>query len=69
MPVDDMDEICAYFATALTDDALVDAAAERNFEIVRSRLDLKVLLPRLREFYQHALAALPQDTRKNSPPV
>ena len=60
VPVDDMDEICARFAIALTDDALVDAAAKRNLEIVRSRLDLKVILPRLREFYEQTLATLPQ---------
>lgn len=60
VPADDMDKICARFATALADDVLVDSAAERNFEIIKSRLDLKVVTPRVHEFYSLALATSPE---------
>lgn len=54
---DDFEQICACFERALVDDALVDAAAPRNLEIIRARLDLSVIIPAMREFYRQALAA------------
>ena len=59
VPAYDMDTICARFATALTDDTLVDAAAVKNLEIVKSRLDVKVLSPLIHKFYRQTLATLP----------
>lgn len=52
---DDFEEICSRFERALTDDTLVDAAAGRNLEIIRSRLDLSVMKPSIRNFYLQAL--------------
>ena len=40
-------------APALTDDALVDAAAARNAEIVRTRVDARVIRPQVVEIYQN----------------
>ncbi|WP_080518830.1 glycosyltransferase [Rhodopseudomonas palustris] len=57
VPVDDFEVICERFQRALTDDALVDAAAPRNFDIIRSRLAIDVMLPKMREFYRQALIA------------
>lgn len=52
---DDFEEICARFERALTDDTLVDEAAVRNLEIIRSRLDQSVMTPAIRDFYRQAL--------------
>lgn len=52
---DDFDEICARFERALTDDTLVDEAAIRNLEFIRSRLDQSVMTPAIRDFYRRAL--------------
>lgn len=54
---DDFEEICAQFERALTDDGLVDEAAVRNLEIIRSRLDQSVMTPAIRDFYRQALGA------------
>jgi hypothetical protein len=55
---DDFEGICTRFEAALSDDALVDAAAIENFEIIKSRLALEVLLPRMKDFYQQAFSYL-----------
>ena len=39
-------------------DALVDVAAIENLEIIKSRLALEVLLPRMKDFYQQAFSHL-----------
>jgi glycosyltransferase involved in cell wall biosynthesis len=59
VPADDMDMIFARFETALTDDILVDSAAVKNLQIVKSRLDVKVLSPLIHKFYSQTLATLP----------
>ncbi|MCA1378979.1 MULTISPECIES: glycosyltransferase [unclassified Bradyrhizobium] len=56
IPPDDFEKICERFATALTDDNLVDAAAIENFEIIKSRLAVEVLRPKMDEFYRRAFA-------------
>lgn len=56
IPPDDFEKICERFATALTDDMLVDAAAVENFEIIKSRLAVEVLRPKMDEFYRRAFA-------------
>jgi glycosyltransferase involved in cell wall biosynthesis len=56
IPPDDFEKICERFATALTDDALVDAAAIENLEIIKSRLAVEVLRPKMQDFYRQALA-------------
>jgi glycosyltransferase involved in cell wall biosynthesis len=53
---DDFDLICDRFLTALSDDALVDRAAQVNLEIIRSRLAVQVLRPQIQDFYAKALA-------------
>jgi hypothetical protein len=53
---DDYDTICARFLQALTDDHLVDYAAQTNLTIVRSRLDVSVIRPQVKDFYRQALA-------------
>ena len=56
VPVDDVEVIAARFLQALTDDALVDAAATQNLAIIHSRIALDVIRPRMKEFYTQALA-------------
>lgn len=56
IPPDDFEEICDRFETALTDDTLVDQAAIENFEIVKSRLAIEVLRPKVGDFYRQAFA-------------
>lgn len=56
IPPDDFEVICDRFGAALSDDALVDQAAEVNLDIVRSRLAIEVLRPKMQEFYARALA-------------
>jgi glycosyltransferase involved in cell wall biosynthesis len=60
VPADDIEAICTRFATALIDDTLVDTAAVKNLEIIKTRLDVKVLLPLIHEFYRQTLATLPK---------
>jgi glycosyltransferase involved in cell wall biosynthesis len=54
IPPDDFERICERFATALTDDALVDSAAVENLEIIKSRLAVEVLRPKMADFYRQA---------------
>lgn len=54
---DDFEQICSAFERALTDDDLVDRAAPRNFDIIRSRLDRSVIDGKVREFYERALSS------------
>jgi glycosyltransferase involved in cell wall biosynthesis len=56
IPPDDFEVICGKFARALSDDALVDRAAELNFEIIRSRLAVEILRPRIHDFYDQAFS-------------
>jgi hypothetical protein len=56
VPVDDFEVICDRFQRALTDDALVDAAATINLEIIKSRLAIEVFMPRMGDFYAQALS-------------
>ena len=56
IPPDDFERICERFAVALTDDNLVDTAAVENFEIIKSRLAIEVLRPKMAEFYRQAFA-------------
>lgn len=55
IPPDDFEEICERFATALSDDSLVDYAATENFRVIESRLALEVLRPKVADFYRQAL--------------
>lgn len=54
IPPDDFDLICDRFQRALRDDALVDRAAEINYRTIASRLDIKILKPRMEVFYDEA---------------
>jgi glycosyltransferase involved in cell wall biosynthesis len=60
VPPDDFETICARFQQALTDDELVDKAAIRNLEIIRSRLDVSVIRPQVADFYRQALGDTPR---------
>jgi glycosyltransferase involved in cell wall biosynthesis len=51
VPPDDFDVICDRFGRALTDDALVDRAAEVNWRTVKTRLDKNIIAPKVLEFY------------------
>lgn len=51
------EEIAAALARAMTDDALVDAAAERNLELVRKVADRRVIRPRVVRFYERLAGA------------
>jgi hypothetical protein len=48
-------EIADALARAMTDDMFVDAAAERNLELVRRIANRDVIRPRVIEFYEHLL--------------
>jgi hypothetical protein len=52
---DDLDGICARFERALDEDALVDRAAEINWEVVCNRLDARLLRPKMKDFYSGIL--------------
>ena len=43
---------------ALSDDALVDQAAERNLHLVNDRLDLSTVKPQVIEMYRNVAASL-----------
>ena len=45
-------EIADALTRAMTDDALVDAAAEKNLELVRRRASRDLIRPRVIEFYE-----------------
>jgi hypothetical protein len=45
-------EIAEALARAMTDDALVDAAAQRNLELVGRIANREVIRPRVIEFYE-----------------
>lgn len=55
VPPDDFEKICQRFATALTDDNLVDTAAIENFEVIKARLAVEVVHPKIDMFYKRAL--------------
>jgi glycosyltransferase involved in cell wall biosynthesis len=57
VPPDNFETICARFRTALLDDALVDNAAIENLGIIKSRLAMDVIRPRIKHFYRQALQA------------
>ena len=46
-------EIAEALCRAMSDDALVDSAAERNLELVRSMADRSKIRPRVVSYYQH----------------
>lgn len=52
---DDVDAIASKLRIALTDDALVNEAASRNWETVAARLDQEKLKPRAEQFYRTML--------------
>jgi glycosyltransferase involved in cell wall biosynthesis len=58
IPPDDLEVICSRVETALTNDALVDEAAAENFEIIKSRIAIEVLRPRMKDFYEQAFSYL-----------
>lgn len=56
IPPDDFEKICERFELALNDDDLVDTAAMENFEIIKSRLAVEVLRPKMDDFYRQAFS-------------
>ena len=50
------DEIAGALARAMTDDALVDAAAQRNIELVRRIASRDLIRPRVIEFYERLMS-------------
>ena len=57
VPPEDVAAIAAAIRTALSDDALVDRAAELNAQVARERLDRDRLKPSIVALYEHALQA------------
>jgi glycosyltransferase involved in cell wall biosynthesis len=53
------DEIGAALVRAMTDDALVDTAAERNLTLVRALADRTSIRPRVRDLYESLTSARP----------
>ena len=58
VPPNDMDLIADRIRTAVTDDALVDTAAEINWKTVQERLDQCLLKQQAIEFYDEIFADL-----------
>jgi glycosyltransferase involved in cell wall biosynthesis len=58
VPPDDFDLISERFERALSDDELVDRAAEINWETVKARLDSRVIRRQIAEFYGKAFEQL-----------
>ncbi len=52
IPPDDFETICDRFGRALSDDALVDRAADVNWKTVEARLDFRVLQGEVGRFYR-----------------
>ncbi|SDJ71660.1 MULTISPECIES: glycosyltransferase [Bradyrhizobium] len=67
VPVDDFEVICDRFQRALTDDALVDAAATINLDIIKSRLAIEVFMPRMGDFYAQAFCHAHSANRRATP--
>lgn len=63
VPHDNFETICAAFGRALQEDELVDRAAVLNREVVENRLDVKVVRPQVRAFYEEAFTAVSGKTR------
>jgi hypothetical protein len=60
IPQEDVDAIAARLRTALTDDALVDRAAEINWRVVETRLDERKLTRQIWDFYDELFECLDQ---------
>jgi len=60
VPPDDFEMICDRFERAMTDDALVNHAAEVNWITVQARLDKKVIAKNVQDFYKTAFDLLEQ---------
>ena len=56
VPPDDFDVICEKFDRALTDDTLVDRAAELNWQTVQTLLDKNIIASKAVEFYDWIFA-------------
>jgi glycosyltransferase involved in cell wall biosynthesis len=52
IPPDDFETICDRFGRALSDDVLVDRAADVNWKTVEARLDFRVLQGEVGRFYR-----------------
>jgi glycosyltransferase involved in cell wall biosynthesis len=58
VPPEDPAEIAAAIRRALSDDALVDRAAELNARLAAERLDYQVIQPRVVEMYERIAAEI-----------
>ncbi len=56
VPPEETPAVAAAIHRALTDDALVDQAAERNAELARQKLDNRVIRPQVIQFYEQVAA-------------
>jgi glycosyltransferase involved in cell wall biosynthesis len=61
VPPDNFDLICEKFGRALSDDMLVDRAAEVNWRTVQDRLDKTIIAPKIVEFYDQIFAKIGTD--------
>lgn len=59
VPPESPEETADRLRRAITDDALVDRAAALNWETCRSRLDARVIVPRVAEMYRDVAAIRP----------
>lgn len=57
VPAEDPEAVARALRRALTDDEMVDRAAEINLRVARERLDMAVIKPRVIEMYQRVAAA------------
>jgi glycosyl transferase family 4/glycosyl transferase family 1 len=61
VPPEDPAAVAVAVRRALTDDVLVDRAAEQNMEVAERRLDAKVVGPQVIERYRHIAGREPQE--------
>lgn len=66
IPPDDVERIATRLRKALTDDALVDRAAAVNWEVVKTRLDKRLVQQLILAFYRECFESLPRVGR-NAP--
>lgn len=69
VPAEDAGSVGRALRRALTDDALVDGASRANLEIVRRRVDVGVIRPRILDMYAEISAQNASDAPAGQPPL
>lgn len=67
VPPEDPHDVAAALRQALTDDALVNAAAQRNAALSQKRLDVRIIAPQVTSLYRHIIRQSPPRDRQAKP--